>query len=100
MQEKFLEHGGLEEHMSIDESMIPYYGKHFAKQFIRGKPIRFGFKVWALCSKHGYMHSFDLYLGKSTTSAPPSVNKLGVGGNVIMNLTVKAGVPHESGYKL
>ena len=27
---------------SVDESMIPYYGRHGAKQFIRGKPIRLG----------------------------------------------------------
>ena len=30
---------------SVDESMIPYFGKHSSKQFIRGKPVRFGFKV-------------------------------------------------------
>jgi len=31
--------------LSIDESMVPYYGKNSIKQFIRGKPIRFGFKL-------------------------------------------------------
>ena len=30
---------------SIDEMMIPYYGRHSSKQFIRGKPVRYGFKV-------------------------------------------------------
>ena len=29
----------------MDEVMIPYYGRHSAKQYIRGKPIRYGFKV-------------------------------------------------------
>lgn len=32
--------------VSIDESMIPYYGCHPTKQFIRGKPIRWGYKGW------------------------------------------------------
>lgn len=39
----YLRHDGIEENLSVDESMIRYYGKHYAKQYIRGKPIRFGF---------------------------------------------------------
>ena len=27
-------------HMSVDETMIPYYGNNSAKQYIRGKPVR------------------------------------------------------------
>ena len=30
---------------SIDEIMVPYFGRHRIKQFIYGKPIRYGFKV-------------------------------------------------------
>ena len=30
---------------SIDETMIPYFGRNRNKQFIYGKPIRYGFKV-------------------------------------------------------
>ena len=33
---------------SIDDNVIPYFGKHGIKQFICGKPIRFGFKLFAL----------------------------------------------------
>ena len=44
----FLELGTLEEHLCIDESMIPYYGRHYPKQYTRGKPIGFGFKNWAV----------------------------------------------------
>ena len=28
--------------LDIDEQMVPYFGRHSAKMFIRGKPIRFG----------------------------------------------------------
>lgn len=38
---------------SVDEAMVPYYGKHGCKQFIRGKPVRFGYKVWCLASPAG-----------------------------------------------
>lgn len=61
LNEKFREHGGLEEHISItDESMIPYYGKQYAKQYIKGKPIRFGYKNWTLSSNNGYCVTFDI----------------------------------------
>jgi len=30
---------------AVDECMIPYFGKHGSKQFIYGKPVRFGYKV-------------------------------------------------------
>ena len=29
----------------MNETMIPYYGNHISKQYIQGKPIRYGFKV-------------------------------------------------------
>ena len=32
------------QHVSVDESMVPYFEKHEAKQYIHGKPIKFGFK--------------------------------------------------------
>lgn len=30
---------------SIDEVMVPYFGNHSSKQYIHGKPIRYGYKV-------------------------------------------------------
>lgn len=50
--------------LSIDESMVPYYGHHSCKMFIRGKPIRFGFKIWMLCSSNGYPYKMEIYAGK------------------------------------
>lgn len=57
-----------EEHLSYDESMVKYFGRHGCKQFIRGKPIRFGYKMWCLNSKDGYLVNFELYLGKGPKS--------------------------------
>ena len=34
----------LAKDLAIDEQMIPYFGRHAAKIFIRGKPIRSGNK--------------------------------------------------------
>ena len=51
--------------LSIDESMLPYYGKHSAKMFIRMKPIRFGYKLWVLAGYDGYPYSMSIYSGKT-----------------------------------
>ena len=56
--------GVFHEKLSIDESMVPYYGKFPIKQFIRGKPVRFGYKFWFLCSSDGYPYNFELYKGR------------------------------------
>jgi hypothetical protein len=33
------------EHVSVDEAIVKYFGPHPLKQFMRGKPHRFGYKV-------------------------------------------------------
>lgn len=48
---------------SIDESMIPYFGRHGCKQFIRGKPVRFGYKIWMLATSSGYCVQLQPYPG-------------------------------------
>lgn len=53
------------EKVSVDESMIKYFGRNTLKQFIRSKPIRFGYKAWCLCSCDGFLIDFDIYQGAS-----------------------------------
>lgn len=57
-----------EQNLSFDESMVKYYGKHSCKQFIRNKPIRFGYKIWCLCTNTGYLLDFEVYQGKNASS--------------------------------
>ena len=45
--------------------MIPYRGRHSARIFCKGKPIRFGYEAWMLASSDGYVYTFDRYTGKS-----------------------------------
>ena len=56
--------GVFHEHLSIDESMVPYFGRHSCKMFIRGKPIRFGFKIWVMAGKDGYPYHLQIYTGR------------------------------------
>lgn len=66
-----------EQNLSYDESMVKYYGKHSCKQFIRNKPIRFGYKIWCLCTSVGYLVNFDIYQGKNTKDKPEYQNMFG-----------------------
>jgi len=63
------------------KSMVPYYGRHSAKQFVRGKPIRFGFKAWSLNTPLGYCVQMDPYQGDGITDT-----QLGLGGSVVVKL--------------
>lgn len=64
LKKKFVEYFVPEENLSYDEAMIEYFGKHGCKQFIKGKPVRFGYKVWCLTTPSGYLVNFEIYQGK------------------------------------
>ena len=68
---------------SVDESMIPWYG---TKQFIRGKPIRFRFKLWCFCSPDGYLLHVEPYCGKDTDLPETG---LGQGSDVVLGMIEK-----------
>ena len=78
---------------SIDEIMIPYYGRHSTKQFIYGKPIRFGYKVWSLCASEGSGVYFEPYCGADTNITDAG---LGQGLNVVLDLCEKVNIPPGS----
>ena len=65
LNKKLRRFGVVHEDLSVDESMVPYYGRHSCKQFIRGKPIRFGYKLWVLASSTGLPYHVEIYEGKS-----------------------------------
>ncbi|XP_040264689.1 piggyBac transposable element-derived protein 4-like [Bufo bufo] len=52
---------------SIDEHMIKYKGQNIIKQYIRNKPVKWGFKLWCRCDAiSGYLYQFDIYTGRKT----------------------------------
>ena len=64
LNEQLVEWGVFDELLSVDESMVPYFGKHSSKMYIKGKPIRFGYKIWCLCGNDGFPYHFQIYTGK------------------------------------
>lgn len=69
--------------VSIDESIILYYGRHDIKQFIKGKPVRFDYKLWLAADPSGYIHHAEPYRGLSTRL--PATG-LAHGGDVVLRL--------------
>ena len=54
------------EYVSIDDSMIRYFGPHPLKQFIKEKPTRFGFKIWVISTPAGELICWVPYAGAKT----------------------------------
>ena len=74
----------------VDESMIRYYGHHSSKQFVKNKPIKYGFKTWCLNSSRGYLYMVEPYCGKDTNI---QCSSNGSGYDVVMHLVESSGLP-------
>lgn len=54
---------------SIDDHMIKFKGHNIMKQYIKNKPLKWGFKMWSRCeSPTGYLYQLDLYTGNRTNT--------------------------------
>ena len=78
LNEKLRRFGVVHEDLSIDKSVVPYYGRHLCKQFIREKPIRFRYKLWVLASSTGLPYHVEMYEGKS-----PNAEDISLGERVV-----------------
>ena len=66
---------------SIDEHMIKFKGRSSMKQYIKSKPIKWGFKFWFRCdSKTGYLYDMNMYLGRKEST------EYNLGESVVLNL--------------
>jgi hypothetical protein len=88
---RFSQFGIFAHNLSIDEQMIPYFGRHSCKMFMKGKPVRFGFKAWCLCSADGYLFNFIPYAGREESFD----SDLGLGASVVMQLLHTVSIPEN-----
>ena len=77
------------ENVSIDEGMVKYFGPHPLKQFIRGKPTRYGYKIWILATNDGRLLHCQPYGGASTAIKQYG---LGQGPDVVLGLSEQFGL--------
>ena len=74
-----------EQSVSTDKSMVPYFGHHGCKQYMRNKPVKFGYTFWVVATPLGYAIQFYPYTGKDENSD----SNLGLGGSVVATLAEK-----------
>lgn len=71
---------------TVDEAMVAFRGRLGFKQYLPGKPTKFGIKVWMRASSaSGYCHEFQVYTGKDARGVPEA----GLGSRVVMDLCAK-----------
>ena len=69
---------------SIDEMIVPYKGRTSRiKQYMRGKPHAWGFKIWARTGVSGMLYDFDVYQG----NAGKTKSEFGLATDVVVKLT-------------
>ena len=88
----FIKYGIFHDRLSIDRSMVPYYGRHSCKMFIRGKPIRFGYNLWGLCRPDGYHYKLNISTGKCETRIEPLGSSV---VNAMVNVVIETSVASQ-----
>lgn len=88
----------LEEHLCIDEQIIPFKGKLDIKQYIKGKPNPWGVKVFMLCGASGIIYDYLIYQGSTTEVIPADKKDFGVTGAFVLHLARR--IPDGVGHKL
>ena len=67
---------------SIDEHMVKFKGKNSMKQYMKDKPISWGFKLWCRCdAETGYLFQTDIYTGKREK------RQVGIGESVVLQMS-------------
>ncbi|XP_049947601.1 piggyBac transposable element-derived protein 2-like [Schistocerca serialis cubense] len=94
LKKEFGKFGVFHSELSIDEMMVRYYRKPSAKMFLRGKPIKFGYKIWCLTSSNGFLYNFSPNCGKTDNKQEP------LGARVINELTSMIPESEYLNYKL
>ena len=70
-----------ESHQSVDEHMCKFKGKKMMRQYMKNKPIKWGFKFQFRCgSKTGYLYEFDMQVGRKEKT------EFGIGESVVLSL--------------
>ena len=76
--------------LSIDEQVVPFKGKSGLKRYLKNKPKKWGYKLWALAGISGYVYDFEVDGMKGSHGPPPFSNPpaaVGESGYVVLRLS-------------
>ncbi|KAJ8970543.1 hypothetical protein NQ314_001183 [Rhamnusium bicolor] len=85
-----------EEHMTVDEQIIPTKARSSLKQYNPKKPHKWGYKVFILSGISGFSYDFDFYVG--IIDPEPDYPDLGASSNVVVKLAKT--IPQYLNHKL
>ena len=68
----------------MDEIRVLFKGRSSLKQYIRGKPNSWGFKLWGRAGASGVLYDFDVYQGKTGRQTE---DYIGVGGDTVLQMS-------------
>jgi hypothetical protein len=73
----------------IDEMMVPFKGRHGAKQYMPKKPCKWGYKLWCRAGMSGYVYDFEVLGSREAKGPPPGVNveDFGESEHVVLRLS-------------
>jgi len=66
---KFQDVYAPEEQLTIDEAICPFRGRIFFRVYIKGKPHKYGIKMFELWAKSGYVYNLEVYTGAHPTNS-------------------------------
>ncbi|KAL3223623.1 hypothetical protein MRX96_027296 [Rhipicephalus microplus] len=88
----------VEEHLCIDEQIVPSKGRLDIKQYVKGKPHPWGVTVFMLCGESGLIYDFLVYQGSWTELNESEKQQYGVTGAIVSHLSER--MPPFVGHKL
>lgn len=68
--------------LAVDERMVKSKARSHLIQFMRNKPVKWGFKLWVIADPSGYTLDFNVYTGKDTNGK----SNHGLSYDVVMKL--------------
>lgn len=85
-----------EQHLCVDEQIVPYKGNSLLRQYNPKKPKKWGYKIFALCDTKGLIYDFEIYTG--SIKAVDGFPDLGASSNIVLKLAET--IPRDKNYLL
>jgi len=87
-----------EEHLSMDEQILPFKGRSCLRQYNPQKTHKWRYKLWLHCGATGFAYDFEVYTGKSDNNLFDGEEYGGASGNVVVRMA--RSIPDHVNHKL